>query len=106
MIINDLESGALLMQLLLFAPKMAPLVHIHTYVNNTVALGWANRGSVSTASSVGPILRDIPMAARQQHIHTSLGRVTGEDKKMADAASGLTHLPDRQILSHFCTHFP
>ena len=25
---------------------------------------------------------------------------------MADAASGLTHLPDRKFLSHFCTHFP
>ena len=25
---------------------------------------------------------------------------------MADAASCLTHLPDRQFISHFCTHFP
>ena len=55
--INDLELGALRMQILLFSPRMAPLEHIHTYVNNTAVQGWANRGSISTASSVGAILR-------------------------------------------------
>ena len=85
--INDLKIGALIMQLLIFAPRMAPLAHIHTYVNNTVALGWANRGSVSTAYSVGPILRELCLAARRQHIHASVGCVMGEDNKMADAAS-------------------
>ena len=54
--INDLELGALLMQILIFAPRIATLAHIHTYVNNTEAKGWANRGRVSTASSVGPML--------------------------------------------------
>ena len=54
--INDLELGALLMQILIFAPRIEPLAHIHTYINNTEAKGLANRGSVSTASSVGPIM--------------------------------------------------
>ena len=35
--INYLGLGAILMQLLLFDPRMAPLAHIHTYVNNTAA---------------------------------------------------------------------
>ena len=54
--INDLELGALLMQILIFAPRIAPLAHIHTYVNNTEAKGLSNRGSISTDSSVGPTL--------------------------------------------------
>ena len=93
--INDLELGAMLIQLLLFAPRMAPLSHILTYVDNTASQGWSNRGSVRTASSVRPILRELSLADMQQHIHASVGRVLGEDNKLADAASRLTHLPDR-----------
>ena len=54
--INDLKLGALLMQILVFALKIAPLAHIHMYIDNMAAQGLANKGSVSTASSVGPIL--------------------------------------------------
>ena len=36
---NDLEVGALLMQTLLFVPRVTPLEHIHTYVDNTAAQG-------------------------------------------------------------------
>ena len=104
--INDLELGELLMQLLIFSPRMAPLAHIHTYINNTAAQGWDNRGSVSIASSVGTILWELSLVDRRQHIHASVVRVPGEDNKMADAASRITHLPDRKFLSHFCTHFP
>ena len=50
--INDLDIGALLMQLLIFSPRMAPLAHIHTYINNTAAQGWENKSSFSTASYV------------------------------------------------------
>ena len=46
---HDLELGALLMQLLIFHPRMTPLAHIHAYIYNTVAQGWSNRGSLSTA---------------------------------------------------------
>ena len=95
MSINDLELGALLMQILLFAPRMTPLAHIHTYVNNTAAQGWSNMDSFSTASSVGPILRELSLAATWKHIHASVGCVPREDNKMVDAALRLTHLPDR-----------
>ena len=50
--INDLELGVLMMQILLFAPRMDSLAHIHTYINNTAEQVWANRASVGTASSV------------------------------------------------------
>ena len=103
--INNLELGALLMQLLIFPPRMAPLVHIHTYVNNISVHVWDNQGSIIRASEVGTILREIALAARWQHIHASIGCVPGEENKMSDAASRITHLPNRQFLSHFHTHF-
>ena len=93
------------MQILLFAPRMAPLAHIHMYIDNTAAYGWANRDSVGTASSVKPILREPSLAAMRHHIHASIGRILGEDNKIVDAASRLIHLPDQKFISHFCTHF-
>ena len=94
--IKNLDLGALLMQLLLFAPRMA---QIRTYVNNTAEQGWANWVSVSTASSVGPILYELALATRGQHIHASIWHVPGEENKTADTASWLTQLPDRILLS-------
>ena len=93
------------MHILLFAPKMAPLAHIHIYVDNRVAQGWSNRVSVGIASFVGPILMGLDLAARRQHIHASVGRVPREENKMADSVSRLTHLSDRKFLSHFRSHF-
>ena len=104
--INDLELGALLIQILIFAPRMAPLAHIHTYINNTAAHGWDNRIIFRRASTVSPVLRDIDLAMRLQNIYASVGRVSGEENKMADAASSITHLLDRQFISHYRTHFP
>ena len=94
------------MQILIFTPRMALLVHIHMHVDDTAAHGWDNKGIVITASSVGPILRELSLAARRQHIHASVGRAPGEYNNMADATSRFTHLPDRQFISHFCSHFP
>ena len=94
------------MQLLIFTPQMPPLAHIHTYINNTAAQVWSNRDSVSTASSIGPILWDLSLVDMRQHIHNSVVCVPVEDNKMADAASWLTHLLDRKFISHFHTHFP
>ena len=80
------------MQLLISSPRMAPLAHIHAYVNNMEAQRWANRGSVSTTSSIRTTLWELYLAARRKHIYAFIGRVPGEDNKMADAASWLTHL--------------
>ena len=94
------------MQLLIFALRMVPLAHIHTYVNSMIAQGWASLCRVSTASAVGPILQEIALTVRRHHIHVSVGRVPGEENKMSDAALRITYLPGRKFLSHFCTHFP
>ena len=75
--IKNTDLGALLMQLLIFAPRMAPLAHIHTYVNNMAAQRWANRGSVSTTSSIMTTLWELYLAARRKHIYAFIGRVPG-----------------------------
>ena len=73
--INDFELGALLMQLMLFAPRMTPLVYIHIYIDKTSAQGWASQGRVRTASAVGSILIEIDLEERRQNIHTSVGHM-------------------------------
>ena len=52
------------------------------------------------------MLREPALAVRKHHIHASLGRVSGEDNKMADSASRLTHLLDHPFISHLCSDFP
>ena len=61
--INDLELTALIAQVHLFDPKMPLLDHIHTVVNNRKVQGWDNRGSVESATEVGPIQQDLACMA-------------------------------------------
>ena len=53
---NDLKLAAYIAHLHLFAPRMAPLEHISTGVDNTATEIWVRRGSVSTATAIGPLL--------------------------------------------------
>ena len=76
------------------------------HIDIMTAQGWPNSGSISTASSVRPILREVYLAARRQHTHPSVGLVQGKDNKMVDAASHITHLTYMQFLFQFPTHFP
>ena len=76
MTINYLRLEALLMKILLFAPRMTPLSHIHTYIHNMTAQEWSNRESVSTASSVKTILLELTLAARRQHIYASVKSIS------------------------------
>ena len=85
---------------------MDTLAHIRTAVDNTAVQGWANHGSVSTATAVGPILRDLALLTRTCKIHSSVRRISGTENKMADAASRLTHLTDNMFLLHFALTFP
>ena len=99
--INDLELAALLSHIHLLSPHVVPLSHICTVAYNTAAQFWDNRGRVKTLSSVGPILQEIALLACQWHLYTSIERVRGEGKNMADAASCITHLLYRLLLRHF-----
>ena len=84
--INNLEMAAYIAHLHLFAPRMAPLEHISTRVDNTAAEIWARRGSVSTATAIGPLLREAAWITRQSKIHASIKRIPGVENIEADAA--------------------
>ena len=56
--INDLELAAYFSHLHIFAPCMEPLEHISIEVDNTDADIWDRRGSVITATVIGPLLRE------------------------------------------------
>ena len=104
--INDLKLAAYIARLYLFAPRMAPLEHISTRVDNTAAESWARRGSVSTATAIGPLLRESDWITRQAKIHASIKRIPGVENIEADAASRLTHLQVHAFLKSFNTSFP
>ena len=106
MTINNLELVTLLAQAQLFAPKMSPLVHISTAVDNMAAQGWANRGSVSSETAVGPILRDLNLLICNHKIYSSVQCISGVDNKMSESASKLTQLTDKMFLRHFAFNFP
>ena len=101
--INNLELAAYITHLHLFYPCMAPLEHIATGFDNTVAESWDRRVSVSTATAIGPLLHKAAWITRQAKIHASITRITGVENIEADAASILTHLPVPAFLKSFNT---
>ena len=104
--INDLELAAYIYHLHLFAPHMSPLKHISTGVDNTAAEIWARRGSVSTFTSIGPLLQEAAWITCQAEVHASIKRIPRVKNIEADAASRLTHLPVHAFLKSFNTSFP
>ena len=85
---------------------MAPLEHIATGVDNTVTESWDQRGSFSTITTIGPLLREAAWVTYQASIHASITRIPGVKNIEADAHSGLTHLPVPAFLKSFNTFFP
>ena len=80
---------------------MQPLDHIRTAMDNIAVQGRDNRGSVILDMADVPILRDLAFLTHSKQIHASSGWVKGVDNTMADAASILTHLPNRMFHHHF-----
>ena len=105
MMIINIQLAAYVVHLHLFAPKMAPLEHIRTLVDNAATEGWERRGSVSSATPMGPLLREAAWITRQTHIHASVKQINGLENQEADAASRLTHLPVQNFLEHFSSTF-
>ena len=85
--INDLELAAYISHMHLFAPRMAPLEHISTGVDNTTAEIWARRVSISTATAIFPLLREAAWITRQAKIHASIKRIPGVENIEADVES-------------------
>ena len=104
--INDLEMAPYIAHLHLFSPHMKPLEHIITGVDSTAAESWDRRGSVSTATAIGPLPREAAWITRQANIHASIMRIPGVENIEADAASQLTHVLVHAFLKSFNTSFP
>ena len=73
--INNLELAAFLVQHHLLAPRVIPLFHIRTVIDNTASQGWANRGRVISSCAVGAILRELALLTRQWRLYASIGQV-------------------------------
>ena len=100
--INDFELLATYAQLACIASTL-PVHHVtvQTSTNNTAALGWQTKGSVSATSPASRILR---LQALHQRHHAYCSRfyhVPGAQNPMADDASCLWHLTDLLFLAHF-----
>ena len=85
---------------------MQPLSYICTFMDGMSTQGWANKGSIVSATSVVTILQDLALLMRTKHIYASIGRIKGADNTISDDASRLTHLPNWMFLHHFALAFP
>ena len=77
-----------------------------SYTDNTAALYWQRKGSVTTDGPTAYLLR---AQALHQRKHRYLARhdyLPGPDNTLADAASRLCSLDDSHFLQHFNTHYP
>ena len=82
------------------------LEHTATGVDKTDEERRACRGSVSTATAIGPLLQEAAWITRQARIHAYINCIPGVENTEADTASRLTHLPVHTFLQLFNTSFP
>ena len=85
---------------------MARLEHITTGVDNTATESWDQRGSVSTTTTISPLLCEASWITRQAKIHASISCIPVVENIKSDAALRLTHLPVPVFLKSFNTSFP
>ena len=103
--INDLNMCIYLAHISLFCPCMSPLAHILSQFNNTAVMGGTKRSIVSTATTVGPLLRYISLLSINSHVHSPIYHISGEDNCMSYSAYCLTHITYRFFLAHFRIQF-
>jgi len=79
---------------------------IRSATDNAATLFWARKGSVTTTSPTATILRHLSLHQRFHRFVNQLDFVAGTSNSMADAASRLFHLDDREFLTFFNSTFP
>ena len=79
---------------------------IRSSTDNAATLFWARKGSVTTTSPTATILRHLSLHQRFHRFVNQLDFVAGTANSMADAASRLFHLNDRDFLTFFNSTFP
>ena len=112
--INDLELAGLVLGWLVLEHVCDDLryKHVGMFCDNTSAVSWAYRGSTSTSTVAGRLLRFLALRQRKRQV-SSLAplHVAGDDNAMADIPSrafksGKYFAACNDIVAYFNTHFP
>jgi hypothetical protein len=77
-----------------------------TLCDNTPAVAWLKKGSVSNNSSAAYLLRVLALHQRHHRYLTEVSHIPGVLNTMADDASRLWHLSDSAFLSYFNKTYP
>ena len=104
---SDLEHAALQGQITLQVASGNYMYGTHMNgTDNTPALSRINKGAISS-DGAGAHLCNFACTHQRQHRYCHVGFfIPGEANVMADDASRLQHLTDREFLSHFEQHYP
>ena len=78
----------------------------HTATDNTPALSWQHRGSVSTNTVPAYLLRLQALHQRYHRYVATYSYLPGPTNVMSDDASRLWHLSDNELLTHFDSTYP
>jgi hypothetical protein len=79
---------------------------LHNVHDNSAALYWSRKGSVSTSGPEAYLLRLQALHQREHGYIPLHDFLPGFLNRMADDASRLLHRNDADLLTHFNTHFP
>ena len=78
----------------------------HTGTDNTPALSWQQRGSISTNTTPAYLLRLQALHQRHHRYIKTHSYLPGRLNAMADDASRMWSLTDHELLTHFNSHYP
>lgn len=79
---------------------------VNTRSDNSPAVGWTLRGSVSREGPVAYLLRLFSLHRRAYRYTVAIEHLSGHLNRMADDCSRLWNLTDSQLLEYFNSHYP
>jgi hypothetical protein len=104
---SDLElAGVLCHQDILAHIANCRELTLATLCDNSPAVAWVRRASISTNSSAAYLLRLLALHRRHYRYLTEVSHIPGVLNSMADDASRLWHLSDTDLLTHFNSTYP
>ena len=77
-----------------------------TLCDNTPAVAWQTKGSVTTTGAASYLLRESSLHQRKHRYLHRLWHIPGLANVMADDTSRLFQLSNSQLVSHFATNYP
>jgi len=98
--INNLELAAVYLHLDILASAIGPRRGtVHIVSDNTTAVAWIARGSVSRHSVAAYLLRALALQQRQHHLLARVDHISGEHNSLADLCSCQPLLSDSSLCS-------